>query len=263
MTIARYREFHRQLKVTPLKGRFMPYRWSTLGNELTIVWFPYSEMLLDYSNELANAINAMTNYTHELAAWRDVIVGLNDQQLMDVTHKFVDPIATLVLNLPYAIRSRFIFAAAHLCHQANRLKYKSEWRDDLPPDDLIYAEIADAVGRPWPSYRPFKRAWERFGSRKFQTATGNFRNSFHHQFPPRFEIGYTRSVSRKKTSAAGQTIYGFGGMPPLALAHIVPLLEKECDHAYVLFERFQTLVEEQTRLINAAVALDPLIRKAG
>ncbi|MEI9418097.1 hypothetical protein [Mesorhizobium sp. Cs1321R2N1] len=82
----------------------------------------YGTMLQEFSAEIANEINALINYTHDLAAWDEVMKPLSEQRRFDVLVEFVRPIITLALGMPYAIRARFLFATVHLCHQVNQLK---------------------------------------------------------------------------------------------------------------------------------------------
>jgi hypothetical protein len=145
MTISRYREFRKALKATPFKGKFMPYGWSSLPDPLPIRWMAYSQMLQEFSNEIANSINDLTRYTHQLEAWNTVIQPLDDKKRFEVAHEFIDPLATLAMNLPYVIRSRLIFATAHLSNQANSAKLRKAWSDDLPLDEEIFFAAADSL----------------------------------------------------------------------------------------------------------------------
>jgi hypothetical protein len=65
----RYRQYRTALKGVPLKGKFMPYGWGALPKPLPIDWLAYSEMFKEFSQELANTINDLTRYTHQLTAW--------------------------------------------------------------------------------------------------------------------------------------------------------------------------------------------------
>ncbi|QUD90158.1 hypothetical protein [Phenylobacterium montanum] len=142
MTIELYRRYRRALKTTPFNGRFMPYNWSPLPNSMTGELLPYSQMLDDFARELANSINDLTHHENRLRAWASALEGLTAQQIMAAQHEIVGDIATVSLGLPYVIRSRFLFAASHLSHQANRARLP-DWVDDLPEDDEIYLETAD------------------------------------------------------------------------------------------------------------------------
>ncbi|WP_406626406.1 hypothetical protein [Acidovorax sp. SDU_ACID1] len=114
MTVYRYRQYRAALKAVAFTGKYMPYEWGSLPPKLPFSWAAYSGMFQEFSQELANIVNDLTRYTHQLKGWRDLVHAFNDKARMDVAIEFIEPLGTLALNLPYVIRSRFIFAAAHL-----------------------------------------------------------------------------------------------------------------------------------------------------
>lgn len=250
----RYRQYRAALKAAPFKGKFMPYGWGALPQTLPIEWMPYAEMFNEFSQELANTINDLTRYTHQLAAWRDVLARLDDDGKFGAAHEFVDPLATIALNLPYVIRSRFIFAAAHLSHQAGRANAPSGWKDDLTLDDEIYFKQADTVGGAWKTWTKLKMKLERIGDKTYQAKTKNFRNTYNHRFSPRVVFGQTKMVTRVVNNKTKQVSYRFGGTEPLTLKVVVELLEEQCQACYKAFEAFQKLVNEQERAIARSVA---------
>ena len=254
MSTYRYRQYRTALKATPFKGTYMPYHWGALPQRLPGDWIAYAEMFNEFANELANTINDLTRYTHQLTAWRDVVEKLNDKEKLNVAVEFVDPLATIALNLPYVIRSRFIFATAHLCHQAGKTKAPQGWKDNLALDDEIYFAQADAVGQPWKTYTKLKTRLERISDHAYQMATKNFRNTYNHRFSPRIIFGLMNIVTRHVDAETEQVMYGFGGNEPLTLRLVVELLEEQCQRCYKAFGAFQKLVQEQEKAISAAAA---------
>ncbi len=252
MSVYRYRQFRQALKVTPFKGTYMRYNWGGLPSSLPVPWI-YAEMFDEFSREIANIVNDLTRYTHQLATWRDVVLPLDNGRRMSVANDFVDPLATIALNLPYVIRSRFIFAAAHLCHQANRAKQMTGWKDDLPLDDEIYFEQADKYGTSWKRYSKLKTTIERLGAKDFQRDTANFRNTYNHRFSPRVVIGQTQFVTRHVDADTGKVSYSYGGTNALTLQTVVKLLEQQCAHCYKAFDNFQKLVKEHETAIVASL----------
>ncbi|MDH1180100.1 hypothetical protein N5C72_18600 [Achromobacter mucicolens] len=208
-------------------------------------------MFQEFSRELANVINELTRYTHQLAAWRDVVDKLDEKGKLSVAVDFVNPLATIALNLPYVIRSRFIFATAHLSHQATRALTTGAWKDDLPLDREIYFSQADATGKPWKMYRKLKPQLERIGDQAYQDKTQDFRNTYNHRFSPHIVLGQASMVTRCIDPKTERVSYTFGWIPPLTLELVVELLEQQCDHCYKAFERFQKLVREHERAISA------------
>lgn len=238
------------LESTPFKGKYAPYEWGALPQALHMVWLPYSQMFNEFSGELANALNELVGYTHQLAAWRDLLAPMAQQQQLDAAVDFVDPVATVALNLPYVIRSRFIFASAHLCHQANRAKQGAIWKDEFPLDGEVWFDAADKYGKAWKRYNTFKTRLEKVGAKDYQAATHDFRNAYNHRFSPRIVLGISNLVTRQVNKATGAVTYGFGETPALTLPHIVEHLEIQCDRAHRTFESFQKLVREHEAAIR-------------
>ena len=189
----------------------------------------YSQMLSEHARELANSINELYRFIDNLKVWEQLISDFDEDAKFELIIEMIDPFATLSLNLVYVIRSRFIFSVAHLCHQANIIKFRTEWKDDLPKDDEIYFEHADRVGSHWKDYKKLKVALEKIGNKKFTKATKNFRNKYNHRYSPKIELGHTEFVKRIVRNR--KFSYDMGGTEPLTLAVINPLLSEQ----YVLF----------------------------
>lgn len=243
MTIALYRQYRQTLKGLPFSGQFMPYNWGNLPDRLDALWLPYSTMSEDFARELANTINAFTQDVQRLQAWVIVVEPLSDEKKMYAANEFVDALATTAVNMPYVIRSRFIFATAHLCHQANRAKGPG-WKDDLPLDTDIHWKEADECGKPWRKYVRLKQQLEGISGRAYQDATHDFRNAYNHRFSSRFLFGITQLMKRTVDKPTGRVTYSFGGAVPLQLDSLAQLLIKERNGCYRAFDAFQALVHE-------------------
>lgn len=257
MSIALYRKFRQILKVTPFSGRYMPYDWAKLPHPISAQWMAYSLMLDEFARELANALNAFTNDVHRLRAWSKALETLSAKRQHAATHEFIDSLATNSLNLPYVVKGRFGYAAAHLCHQANMLKQGTSWVDDLPLDHDIYPHVGDRYGKLWPSYKPLKQALDAIGAGAFREGTGDFRNAYNHRFSPRFVVGMTQMVTRIVNEETGRVCYGFGGREPLDLSATVTLLEVEQAYFYTAFTCFQDLVREHEAAIRSQATAKP------
>ncbi|WP_245303336.1 integrase [Mesorhizobium loti] len=245
-----YTAYRHELDLSEICGRFMPYRWWTLPDPLGGFWMPYSSMLSDYAAELANIINDLTHDVHRLRAWARVAAALSDKEKLAVSHEFINTLGTVALGRPYATKSRFAFAAGHLCHQANRTKDLQGWRDEFPNERALYLDDIDPICRRWRRFRSFKRRVEPIAGGAFKQATGDFRNAYNHRFSSRFLIGMSAMVTRI-VGEDGRICYGIGGSEPLNLDEVANLLAIERDHCYRAFEAFQTLVAEHCAAITA------------
>lgn len=253
-----YRKFIEKREEVDSTMEIAPYNWFEFPESISSEWLAYSQMLNEHARELSNSLNELNRYVENLKAWCEILddMGDDDQKKYQVIFEFVSPIATLAINFPYVIRSRFFYSIAHLCHQANRLKQTS-WSDDLPTDTNIYQEHTDDVGRHWGrKYSKLKLALEKVCNKTYQDETLNFRNKYNHRYSPRIEIGITNLVTRN-LDKQGNVSYGIGGVGPLKLQTIVPLLEEQ--HAAIMkaFSLYQTLINEQIKLIKTSPPTPP------
>lgn len=208
-------------------------------------------MLDEHARELANSLNEMRQFIVNLKAWSEVLeeTGEDLERKHFIIYEFVCPLATLALNLPYVIRSRFFYSIAHLCHQANRVD-ESQWSDDdLPIDSKIYQEQADLHGKSWIKYQKLKCALEKVCNKEYQRDTLDFRNKYNHRYSPRIEIGITSLVTRN-VDMHGFVSYGFGGIEPLKLKNLIPLLERQHSELMLTFSLYKELVYEQLVAIS-------------
>lgn len=247
--IKMYTSFRRMLDDGNDDGRFMPYNWWRLPDPIGGLWLPYTQMLNEYAAELANIINDLTHDVRRLQAWARVVQPLTDAEKLAACHEFIDTLGTVALGRPYAIKSRFAYAAGHLCHQANMANDLANWRDEFPDDRVLYLNDIDPAGRGWKTFRSFKRRVEAIGGAAFRNATDDFRNAYNHRFSARILIGMTSMVTREVLNG-GRVRYGIGGSEPLGLERVADLLCVERDHCYLAFEAFQSLVEEQALKIT-------------
>lgn len=240
-----YTKYREELDSKEIGGKWMPYRWWQLPESLSARWMAYVGMLQEFASELANIINDLTHNVHRLRAWGKTVSQLSDDEKLAATHEFINILGTVALGQPYAIKSRFAYAAAHLCHQANRAKEAGAWKDEFPQKETLYLNEIEPFCRGWRAFRSFKLKVEPIAGKAFKDTSDDFRNAYNHRFSSRFVLGITSIASRCKNEE-GSIAYAFGGNPPLALAGMADLLEKERDLCYRAFEAFQELVGEQT-----------------
>jgi len=236
-----------------LHGGFIDYDWIDLPDPRAGIWIIYASMLEDFARELANGINDLINHAHRLRAWDTVLEGRSQSEILEALHEFIYPIATTALGLPYVIKSRFAYAAAHLCHQANRTA--EDWVDTFTDKRALYLNDVDAYGRPWGKpYRAFKTCVEAIGGRAFLAATGDFRNAYNHRVPRRLVLGEVNFLRREIDPRTERPVYVMGGEAPLALNDLAERLLGECDKARAAFTAFQGLVKTHMAAIELTEA---------
>ena len=246
--VSLYTRYRDALDAISTGGSWMPYRWWTLPDPLGAIWMPYSMMLDEYATELANIINDLTHHVHRLRAWTEVVAKLDDDDKHEASHEFINMLGTVALGQPYAIKSRFTFAAAHLSHQANQVQDPKNWKDNFPSENLYLNDI-EPFCAPWRKFRKFKLKVEAIAGSRFKAASDDFRNTYNHGFSSRFVLGITGTV--KRIVKDGNVRYEFGGNKPLGIGAVADLLEIERNHCYQAFDAFKVLVSEQTAVIAA------------
>jgi len=231
-------------------GDWVEYNWTKLPQSLCITYLAYSQMLNEHSREIANSINQLQRLILSLKAWNLHLHSIDDdQRKFNIVSEFVDPIATVAINLPYVIRSRFIYSTAHLSHQANQ-SLCSEWKDDFPLDSEIYFAQADKFGSDWRAYNKLKQVLEKIASGNYVEESIDFRNKYNHRYSPRIEIGLTGLVSRN-VDKSGHVSYSLGYTEPLKLINIVTILGAQHVFCLKAFSKYQILVKEQISSIQA------------
>lgn len=249
MSVELYQKYTAALDAAGWDCEFVECGWNPLPRRLHATWLPYGMMLDEFSREIANSLNDLINYTRRLRAWSAVVAPMTDQEKLDTVHEFIDPVAIVSLNLPAVIRARFAFAAAHLCHQANRALDGPDWKDDLRMDHQIELKDASKHGSRWGRYDPFRLHVESISDQDYRNATHDFRNAYNHRLSPRVVIGLTQAVTRVVNAKSKAVSYAFGALPALALDHVADLLAVQCNRGRLAFEAFQGLVREHEKSI--------------
>jgi hypothetical protein len=245
-----YSHFRKELS-NITSGQPLPFDWLNLPKSVSgtlMPYFPYFQMLEDHATELANVINQLSLDIDKICAWTKIIGEYDEEDSFYIIHEFIAPLCNMCLNLPYAVRSRFIFSVTHLSHQANRTILGREWTDDLPRDEEIYFAIMDKYAAAWQSYKKLKLAMERLSDKEYQDAVNDYRDKYHHRYPSHIGVGLSQFLTRK-TREGGAVSYALGYSKPLELNDIAKALKTQHERATKCFMRYQDLVKEQLERI--------------
>jgi hypothetical protein len=245
-----YRNYREALAIEPDFSRYADYDWQNLPEELNASWLLYSLMLSEYSRSLANMINQLGDYSRRLGAWGKNIEILNETEQLEALFEFVDPIATISLTLPYAIQSRFNFVIAHLSHQANKAKLKTDWKDNIPEDDKICSATAKKLGAYWSRFPALEASVGNIFSKEHRNNTDEFRHKFTHRVPTQVILGHSLFVRRHRDKAASHTTYEFGDKAPIDIKASADELKQVFLHCIVAFDDFKALIAEQVASIK-------------
>jgi len=226
-----------------------PYDWVDMPDPLSSTWIAYSFMSQEFAREISNSINELSRLVRSLDAWERVIEPLGIEAKNRVAREFVDPIATVAANLPYVIKSRFIFACVHLCHQANLTKLKEKWADDLELDTQIEYNKFDSRYGVWSGYKAMNECLQKLGSNSFYSNLHDFRNAYNHRFSLKFVVGLTQAAVRHR-KGDGKVYYTLGGVEPLQLKVVAQHLKDQLVVSHDTLKAFQILVGEHTSAIK-------------
>jgi hypothetical protein len=158
--IKAHTKMHGELRNLGLIVERLPYHWLNRPKPIPWIWMVYFGMADDYARELANVINQLANDIEKLCAWKKVLPGYAEEERAYLVREFIEPLCTMCINVPYAIRSRIIFSVTHLSHQANMALLEKTWKDNLPKDDAINFKIMDKHAIHWSAYVNLKASMQ-------------------------------------------------------------------------------------------------------
>jgi hypothetical protein len=207
----------------------------------------YRLMLMAHANQLPDDINDLLRTTVRLSVWSDIIEKYRAEDKLYLLVEFVNPIAFFALNLPYAIQSRFIFSITHLCHQANRFKLP-DYKDDLPNDPEIKKKTMENRCSSWQGYSIFKESLNKICDDEYNEKTQEYRHKFHHRLPVEIEVGVTGLMNRRKKGSS--VSYGLGGVQPLVIRNIIPLLQNQFLAASCCYSNYRNIINEHFQTIG-------------
>lgn len=210
--------------------------------------------------ELANSINQLASLTQNLEAWGKILKDLSTEEKLQLLNEFIETQASIAINLPYTIKARFLFAVAHISHQANSARMGNEWIDDfkvLPQDHEIHHEHANQMARGWKSWKKLNKALSKVDSSDFKAATKSYRSKYTHRFTPHIEVGHFEFASRRPRIKSESypdplshaPVYCIGGSEPLSASEVTDELKKQCSLFSQSFFQFERLVSEQKSTI--------------
>jgi len=228
--------------------RMAPYNWFKLQDKLSGFWMPYGTMLDEHCMGIANSINELLRYICDLEAWGGVIKDHDEDSKFEIIVEFISPIATLAINMPYVVRSRFIYSIVHLCHQCNRTK-DANWVDKLPEENEIWMNMTGKHCSKWKEYAELKAALKKIANEQFNKDTNDFRNKYNHRYSLGIEFGITELVKRRED--IGRINYTIGQTNPLKIAQLLPILNDQHNKCILAFKKYQELVNEQILAISA------------
>lgn len=230
--------FHRHLTFqTPLDG------WGTVA-----------ETHLGFM--LTNEVNSFGQGIEKLAAWAQVLETSDIDEKHELLLEFVIPLAAHVLNLPFALKNRFAFAAMRLSDEVNRMcdigtSGLKRTSDDLraPEWDSLWRYVA-----PWTSCTRVKEAVEEIapGGKSRTSRIETYRDRFVHRIPHYIGLGVLETTVAEWNDSGWTTSTSY--MQPLDLLEIVRELKPAHNACRQSHAELCALANEQWQHIHPLLA---------
>jgi len=224
-------------------GELTDYKWLIMPKVLSIELMTYSQMLFEHVQELSDSINELHLYTNNLMAWEKVIKKIDKGIKYELAREHIVPYATLAINIIFVLKYRFIYSVAHLCNQANIVKFNKEWEDFLPNDEEITFDHANFAGTHWKEYKKLKLSIEKIGNKIFNDSTKNFINKYNYRYPPAVEVGDFEFLERKIINK--KTTYCIVSADSLKLKVLIPALTDQYKLLLSVYENYKKLISSQ------------------
>lgn len=221
--------FHRHLTVhTPLDG------WGTVA-----------ETHLGFM--LTNEVNSFGQGLEKLAAWAHVLEMSEIDEKHEPLLEFVMPLAAHVLNLPFALKNRFAFAAMRLSDEINRMCDMGAGELERTSDDLE-APKQDSLWRyvaPWKSCTQVKEAVKKItpGRKSRTSRPETYRDRFVHRIPHYIGLGILETTIAEWNDRGWTTKTSY--LPPLDLLEIVRELTPAHEACCQAHAKLCALADEQ------------------
>lgn len=223
----------------------IPYK---VDVRLALIFKPMAE---DFVKELLYEINGFCSILKDLCAWEKVLKDYPTGEMKcNMLAEIINPISLVALNMPYAIKGRFIYASVSLLHEtAFLIDEKYEWKNFLKKN--IYIEDLEkfkplSEKQNWESFALFLDKLKQINTKEHQADTSNFRNRFHHLLPPNIELGLSSFVRRIEKE--GNPAYGIGPEPPLPISKLLISLQSEHEACIKTFQAFWLLLKDQLEI---------------
>jgi hypothetical protein len=201
---------------------------------------------------LTNEVNTLGENLQKLAAWARVLVHLDIEVKKVLLYELVFPLAEQTLNLPFALKNRFAFAAMRLSDEANQITHKpcalEKTSDDMkaPRNWKDFWTYSD----PWNGCSAVKAAVEKIlpDSKDRNGSVDTHRDRSSHRIPFYIGLGILESASVEWQE--DRWTVSISERPPIDLDEIVTTLTPRHQACLGAHAALCTLVEEQWQQIQ-------------
>jgi hypothetical protein len=193
----------------------------------------------DHMSEIANSINRLHYDIHSVMAWERTLASLPEEDQWQALFEFVFPLASFSLSSPYSIKQKFIMSVYEVSYHTNRfadLQFREKFNDRPRYQD------AERMAQKFSSWTALSTKLEALSDKEFSQVSSDYRNRFHHGFPPTIVVGY-RTMLRPMSSGS----FSIETAPPLSIAHVTSMVFEQCETALDAYEAYVELIREQEK----------------
>lgn len=172
---------------------------------------------------LTNEVNMLGQSIEKLAAWQEVLNTAALDEKHELLQEFVIPLAIYALNLPFALKNRFSFAAMRLADEANQFISPVPVEITRTSDEMVSPkwEIMWRYGSHWNKWQSVKDAVEKIipNSKNRKTRIESYRDRFVHRIPHYIGLGVFESTKLEQVDQGWKITVS--QHPPIELDDIV------------------------------------------
>ena len=206
-------------------------------------WITFHSLAKELIKELLNTINQFYTDLKKLESWNHVLNECDEVCRTDLILEIIDPLTSSIINSIYLIKQRFIFASCMLLHQTEML-VNLEIEDSKLNESEICYETLTSYRNSYSGFDAFTHQLSRIDDYNFRKRTSNYRNLFQHHIPPNIENVSSRPLNMM-TDESELSSHSIGGVTPLHINNIMPILDDQHQTCTLIFKAFWGLISEQ------------------
>lgn len=212
-------------------------------------WFLFASQTKEFIREILNSVNQFYSLLIRLGAWSEVLNEYEGQKKFDILVEIIEPLASHIVNIVYAVKGRIAFVTSSLIHHTSSL-FGTEWKDtDFKAGKFYFVQVYGCL-KTFKEYigsadkaDKLRSCLDQIDDEVFRETTKEFRGRFQHMIPPNIEVGLSGMINRIE-SQNGRVSYGIGGQKPLSLRDIMPQLNDQHEKCTEAVKAFWELLQE-------------------
>jgi len=242
-------KFYDQRQVIKMPNKYLTYEKYDIPSTYTSGgnWMIFHIMTSDFVRTLLNEINLFHSTLIDLNAWEEVLRDYSDDMRFNILVEIFYPICIFALNIPNAIKNRFVYVSVHLLRETATLLNRNIECIDFSERKISFKLLEKIkclfTRHEWKSVEPFLKVLSGLHGEQFRKDSDDFRHRYHHRIPPQIEIGISSLVTTKRTKG-GFIEYSVDGKEASPIKKILSSLTSEHLTCIEAFEAFWVMLNE-------------------